>query len=59
MPFFKFFYVLRDRIKFFRQFINQMRGVIINNIIAVGLKAENLFLGQMIPPAPETKAAVW
>lgn len=25
---------------------------------ALGLKAENPFLGQMIPPAPETKAAV-
>ena len=25
---------------------------------ALGLKAETPFLGQMIPPAPETKAAV-
>ena len=25
---------------------------------ALGLKAENPFLGQMIPPAPDTKAAV-
>lgn len=25
---------------------------------ALGLKAENPFLGQMIPPAPKTKAAV-
>lgn len=25
---------------------------------ALGLKAENPFLGQMIPPTPETKAAV-